>query len=184
MRLMVTRQNADAGRQPGQRGFSMVELLVAVLVLSIGLLGMAALMATSLRNNQSANFRSQAINLAYDYVDMVRANVPAAGSYVRDAYGDGSACAGAGNPFDFSACTNQAQCDRQLWDRKLCATLPNGRGRATIVPRATGGSEVVVDVCWADDRSLDLTAACPTLAAGASGQCAGGVCVLRLTSGI
>ena len=64
-------------------GFTMVELLVAVLVLSIGLLGLAGLQAAGLRNNQSAYLRSQATILAYDVADRMRATraAAAAGAY-------------------------------------------------------------------------------------------------------
>ena len=66
-----------------QKGFTLLEVLVAVLVLAIGLLGLAGLQATSLRVNQSASMRSQATNLAYDMADRIRANRGAAlaGSY-------------------------------------------------------------------------------------------------------
>ena len=57
-----------------QKGFTLLEVLVAVLVLAIGLLGLAGLQATSLRMNQSASTRSQATNLAYDMADRIRAN--------------------------------------------------------------------------------------------------------------
>ena len=67
-----------------QGGFSLIEVLVAVLVLSIGLLGLAALQATALRNNQSALERSQGIVNTYTMLDAMRANVDSAraGEYV------------------------------------------------------------------------------------------------------
>lgn len=64
-------------------GFSMIEVLVAVLVLAIGLLGVAALQTHALKNNQSALQRSQASMLAYYMLDAMRANraVAMIGSY-------------------------------------------------------------------------------------------------------
>lgn len=56
------------------RGFSMIELLVAVLVMGIGVLGIAALQMVSLQNNRSALVRAEAVALAYDMMDRVRAN--------------------------------------------------------------------------------------------------------------
>lgn len=56
------------------RGFTLVEVLVAVVILSVGLLGLAGLQATSLRSNHSGYMRSQATILAYDLVDRMRAN--------------------------------------------------------------------------------------------------------------
>ncbi len=55
-------------------GFTLIEVLIAMLVLAVGLLGLAGLQATSLRNNQSAYNRSQATQLAYDLADRMRAN--------------------------------------------------------------------------------------------------------------
>lgn len=56
------------------RGFSMIELLVAVLVMGIGVLGITGLQMVSLQNNREALVRSEAISLAYDMMDRVRAN--------------------------------------------------------------------------------------------------------------
>jgi len=66
-----------------QSGFSMLEVLVAILVLAIGLLGMAGLTATSMRNSHGAYHRNQAVWLAYDVADRMRANrqVALAGGY-------------------------------------------------------------------------------------------------------
>ena len=48
------------------RGFSMIELLVAVLVMGIGVLGVSALQLVSLQNNRSALVQSEAVQYAYD----------------------------------------------------------------------------------------------------------------------
>jgi type IV pilus assembly protein PilV len=55
-------------------GFSMIELLVAVLVLGIGVLGITGLQVLSLQQNRSALLHGEAVHLAYDIVDRVRAN--------------------------------------------------------------------------------------------------------------
>lgn len=57
-----------------QRGFGLVEVLVALLVLSIGLLGLAGLQAVSLRSNHGSFIRGQAVILANDIADRMRAN--------------------------------------------------------------------------------------------------------------
>jgi type IV pilus assembly protein PilV len=59
-------------------GFTLLEVMIAMLILAIGLLGMASLMVTSLQNNQGAYARSQATVLAYDIVERMRANRPQA----------------------------------------------------------------------------------------------------------
>ena len=57
-----------------QVGFTLMEVLVALAVLSIGLLGMAGMQLFSLKSNQSAYFQSQATYFAYDLIDKMRAN--------------------------------------------------------------------------------------------------------------
>jgi type IV pilus assembly protein PilV len=66
------RMTAQAKR--GQTGLSMIELLVAVLVLAIGILGITALQMVSLQNNRGALYRAEAVQLAYDMMDRIRAN--------------------------------------------------------------------------------------------------------------
>ena len=65
------------------RGVGLIEVLVAVAVLAFGLLGIAALQATALRNSQSSYERSQAVTLTYSILDRMRANltVTHAGGY-------------------------------------------------------------------------------------------------------
>jgi type IV pilus assembly protein PilV len=61
-------------RLAGQRGYSIVEVLVAVLVMGIGVLGVSALQMVSLQNNRSALASGEAVQLAYDLMDRIRAN--------------------------------------------------------------------------------------------------------------
>jgi len=70
-----------------QTGFSLVESLVALLVLSIGLLGIAGLFVESVRNSRTALLRTQAINLVGDMADRIRANATARAAYDIDNYG-------------------------------------------------------------------------------------------------
>ncbi|MGF6691051.1 type IV pilus assembly protein PilV [Metapseudomonas resinovorans] len=56
------------------QGFTLIEVLIALLVLAIGLLGMASLMVASVQSNQSASVRSQASTLAYDMAERLRLN--------------------------------------------------------------------------------------------------------------
>lgn len=172
-----------------ESGFSLIEVMVAVLILSVGLLGMAALMATSLRNNQSADFRSQAVNLAHDQLEMLRSNVANLPAYGRGWTNPAASCAGAEVPYAYSNTVDLFRQDRNYWARKLCRTLPNGSGRVLVSGSVAAGYTATIDVCWTDNReATDQGAACPVLAAGQVGACSNGdvgaTCVIRLVSGI
>lgn len=81
-------------RAPGfaaaARGVGLIEVLIAVLILAIGLLGVAALQATALRNSQSSLQRSQGVVHVYSILDAMRANATAARG---GAYNMGLTCA-------------------------------------------------------------------------------------------
>lgn len=123
------------------RGFSLIEVLITVLVFAIGLLGMAALQAVSVRSNQSANFRTQATALGYMMIDRMRANGDAVlrGDYLAGlAVGDCSA-----DPADSPTATH----DIEAWRQQLACQLPDGQGSITFP-----GGVVVVSITWTDAR--------------------------------
>ena len=76
MRLFSMKLHGSHTTNFHAKGFSLLEILIAVLILSIGLLGLAALHASSLKANHGAYHKSQATYLAYDIVDCMRANRP------------------------------------------------------------------------------------------------------------
>jgi type IV pilus assembly protein PilV len=124
-------------RRARTAGFSMVEVLVALLALSIGLLGIAGMQLTGLRANLSSSFRSQATYLSYDILDRIRANRGRKLQYNGVVVGPAVATA------DVVA-TN----DIVAWKASLLATLPLGDGTVTVV-----GDVVTVTVQWDDTRS-------------------------------
>ena len=125
------------GSITSQRGFSMVEVLVTVVVLAIGLLGLAGLQAYGLQNNHGAYVRSQAALLSYDVVDSMRANRNAAlqGNYDVD-FG---AAPGGGD---------QAALDVDQWVNDLARALPGGEGEI----RVNANGVATVSVRWNEDR--------------------------------
>ncbi len=127
-----------------QSGFTLLEVLIAVLVLAIGLLGLAGLMTSSIRNNQSAYQRTQATWLAYDVVDRMRINraVALAGGY-NMALGTPAACAA--NPALAGAMSAQ---DLTSWKNQIACALPAGDGAVAIQANRT----VTVTVKWNDSR--------------------------------
>jgi type IV pilus assembly protein PilV len=72
----------------GQRGVTMIEILITLLVLSVGLLGLAALQGFSLQAGQVSYHRTQATNIAYEVADFARSNRSIATSTLLDTLGD------------------------------------------------------------------------------------------------
>jgi type IV pilus assembly protein PilV len=128
----------------GSAGFTLIEVLIAVVVLSIGLLGLAGLQTTGLRNNQDAYARTQATTLANDMADRIRSNIAGftAGNY------DNTATLTA-NCETNTGCNPQqmAQNDTARWNQALAA-LPSGQGGV-----ATNGGIVTVTVFWDSNRT-------------------------------
>lgn len=71
---MSARARSTPPRRRAQGGFTLIEVLIALVVIALGLLGFAMVQTLSVRYTQSANLRTQATNLAYDLLDQVRAN--------------------------------------------------------------------------------------------------------------
>jgi type IV pilus assembly protein PilV len=57
-----------------QKGFSLIEVLVAVLIVAVGILGVAGLQVVSLQQNRSALLRAEALQIGNDILDRMRAN--------------------------------------------------------------------------------------------------------------
>ncbi len=146
-------------------GFTLIEVLIAMVVLAVGLLGLAALQTTSLKNNQSAYFRSQATQLAYDIADRVRANPT--GNYNNQA-GTNDNCV------DNACSTAQmAGYDLSQWNTDLASLLPSGEGvvciDSTPNPNTSDGgaskaahncdgigNAYAVKIWWDDERGGNL----------------------------
>jgi len=110
-------------------GFGIVEVLVALVVLSIGLLGMASLYVVTLRSSTSAISRTQAINLASDIGDRIRANRTAG-----EAYEGAAADKSCGGTTDCSP-ADMAAHDLFLWQRQITAVWPSGAsGTVDVTP--------------------------------------------------
>ena len=129
-------------RDRRNKGFSLIEVLIALLVLAIGLLGLAALQAQGLRFNHDALVRTQATNLAYDIVDRMRAN--RANVAVYTSADPGGAC----NPLVATAVM-----DLTCWYDDLAATLPGGSG--VIAANATANF-FDVTIRWIDRTPRDF----------------------------
>jgi type IV pilus assembly protein PilV len=156
------------------RGFSMIELLVAVLVMGIGVLGISGLQLVSLQNNRGALFRGEAVQLAYDVMDRIRANPGA--NYNGVAFGAAPAAPTNCNANNCSE-ADMAVFDRAVWKCSLgnfntdatCIALraagvlpavtdqpglPNGDGAVAV----DGATQIVtVSVRWQEPNATQLT---------------------------
>lgn len=120
-------------------GFTLVEVLIALVVLSIGLVGMGALMIQGHQFTRSSLHRSQATFLVYDIVDRMRANGAGVQADHYDATTPGlvAACKAGG-------CTalQMAQNDVQEWLNAVQTALPGGCGSLRDI--GTGEFEVMI----------------------------------------
>ncbi len=121
-----------------QRGFSLLEVLIALVVLGVGLLGFAMLQTMNLRYTQSANYRTQATNLAYDLLDQMRANRLSAAKYTAATFTAGSKSGdnctrptGTGITVDAVVTRWQCQVVDALGD-SASATVTYASGQATV----------------------------------------------------
>jgi len=125
-----------------QRGVSLIESMVALLVISIGLLGIASLQITAMQQNANALNHSQAVWAAYNMADRVRANASEFASYAdidtSNAYSQD--CLGA-------SCSNvqMVTADAADWSEAV-QTLPAGRGLIT-----GDATELAITVLWDDE---------------------------------
>ena len=153
----MTAPHMHPSRLVGSRGFTLLEVLVALLVMSIGLLGIGKLMMLSARANDSAYMRSQATALGYTILDAMRANRQAAIVQGYDtAMGVFPGPPGCGATVA-NGCTSgqQAQNDLSQWGNALAVQLPLGQGSVTTVTGvdgATGANAITATVVvqWAD----------------------------------
>ena len=150
-----------------QLGFNLIEVMIALVIISVGLLGLAGLQVSSLQQNQSAYYRSQATLFAYDIADRMRANIDEvdAGSYFIASAAENTDCvnftgAAAGCDPD-----EMAAHDIGEWQDAILDELPLGGGRVCRsnltdddlgdpdCEAATSNNPIVVYVWWNDDKS-------------------------------
>lgn len=169
-----------ARKLPGQAGFTLLEVLIAIVITSLGLLGVAAMQAVTLKNAGSSKYRSAAIGLTSDMSDRLRANL--------EGVMEGNAVVGTGYnrprtaPADAAYNSPAPDCrsigclpaamvldDLAAWQVRLAANLPRGTGvicidsgsggtpafdGTTINPQCDGvGTMYAIKVFWLDNRS-------------------------------
>lgn len=123
-----------------QRGVSLIEVLITLLVLSVGLIGLAGLQMVSIQANKSAYYRSQATLLAYDIADRMRANQVQANTDVYFLNYPASSTA-------HEVSGNQANKDLSEWLNALAQTLPDGTAAISRDERLLS-----ISIRWNDNR--------------------------------
>ena len=132
-----------------QKGVGLIEVLVAVLILSIGVLGLVGLQTRSLQLSQESLLSSQALLMAYEMTDRMRANKDSANSYTTN-YGDSVT---QNNDCESNSCTPSQLANYELsqWKSTVAANLPEGDGK---VERDTSGTRpfYIVSVRFRDNK--------------------------------
>lgn len=118
------------------KGFTLFEIMIALFVLSVGLLGLAGLQMSGLKNNHSAHFRTEATLHAYDILENMRLNRAVA---IAGGYDIALASSASGSGL--------VNTDRIDWLASLATALPAGDGAI-----ATSGGVTTVTVQWDDSR--------------------------------
>ncbi len=155
-------------RARNDTGFTLIEVLVALLVLGIGLLGLAMLQTTGLRFNTNSYSRTQGTYLAYDVIEKMRANVAAfnSGNYdiadatvANNAIATYATCKSSSCACDTSACTASAlaQYDLGQWYDQQDRMMPGVKDASNLSPsvRATivrVANKATVTVYWLEQE--------------------------------
>ncbi|RPI62345.1 MAG: type IV pilus modification protein PilV [Lysobacterales bacterium] len=128
----------------GQSGFSLIEALVALVVLSVGMIGIAALYGQGLSAGRTALYRTIAVNLAAEMADRIRANRLGRASYT------GAGAARPCGPGGGTNCTpaELAEYDVNLWQALVGQQLPGGVG--TVAFAAGTPPTYTIAVTWQD----------------------------------
>jgi type IV pilus assembly protein PilV len=124
-----------------QKGFSLIEVLVTIVIISFGMLGVAGVIVNSLKNNSSSYARTQASVLANDIIDRMRANKTTAELSTL--------------PYNLAMTTTPSgtgvvQNDLMEWRAALASAMPSGKGSVAINAVT---KKVTVVVQWDDSRA-------------------------------
>lgn len=141
-------------------GFSLIEVLIALVILSVGLLGIAAMVSISLKSKDSSYYRTQALALSGTILDRMRANrATAVGGGYNNAPTASPNCTGSAAT---CSTTDIANMDLSQWQNDLNELLSNG-GNAptytiTTVP-VNQMTQVQIHISWYDSRASQALAA-------------------------
>lgn len=132
---MMHNSNFTSGNR--QRGVGLLEVMISVLILAVGMLGIAAMQSITLKNAGASAYRTQATLQVYSMMDIIRANRNNLSTYNTNIYADGP---GDGAPGTLAG-----------WLDGLKTTVaPDAKGQVVCIPDTMTCS---VGVQWSDARA-------------------------------
>lgn len=144
-----------------ERGSTLIEVMIALLVLAIGLLGFAGMQTQGIVTGRQAYLHSTAAFLAEDMVERIRANLAQSTAYSM-LFTDG----GANNHCDTTDCsaTDLMHWDQYMWQSRVAASLPNGQGQVSASKGSNDYISVTIKLCYTIDASKSNSVDCTTAA--------------------
>ena len=143
-------------------GFTLLEVMVAMVIFSIGMLGLAGIQGIALQNNATAYMRTIAMQQSYNMSDIIRANKATDGSIAPDFSSltttlitEPSKDCAVDNKTTNCTDSEMARYDIYHWQKKLERKLPSGKGKVTLT-----GSVYEITVMWDEERTGATGTAC------------------------
>jgi type IV pilus assembly protein PilV len=166
MRRLIVKRASGTHATATQSGFALVESLIALLLVSLGLMGVGQLILVSLREAGAALARTQAVFLVRDMMDRIRANPDALDAYDCATYGGAPTergCAPSGAPAAECSARDLAEDDLARWQalaRGSLALLPGAPCAANVIYMAAAGANEPahyrVEISWQQPGSPSL----------------------------
>jgi type IV pilus assembly protein PilV len=126
-----------------QSGFGLVESLVALVVVSVGMIGIAALYGQGLGASRTALYRTQAVNFASDMADRIRLNRIAGEAYEGDGGDNGCGPGGV-------TCTPDEMAAHDVWEWKTRIAQQLPEGDADVIHEPGAPPRYRISVRWTE----------------------------------
>jgi len=149
-------------------GFTLLEVMIAMVIFSIGLLGLAGIQAVALSNNNSAYTRTVSMQLAYNMTDVLRASTDGTGNIINAFDAVTTAIPGSAptsciqkylDPATVPSCTETQLADFEIyhWKKRIEKELASGLGSIS-----KSGDVFTITIMWDDEHTGATGTACGT----------------------